>query len=164
MLFRSDHTSFNKEGFTAVRITEWREDYNHQHQNVVQPAAGSSDPVLGDLIEFVDFKYVAQVARLNAATLATLASAPGEPVNLKIEDQKLDNGTTLHWEAPAGNSVAYYQVVWRETDAPDWQFAKRVDATPGGAVTADLPISKDNVIFGVRAVDSSGHRGLVATP
>jgi hypothetical protein len=148
-----------------VRLTEWREDFNHQHQNVVQPPAGSKDPVLGDLIEFVDFKYVAQVARLNAATLATLASAPGEPVNLKIEDQKLDNGTTLHWEAPAGNSVAYYQVVWRETDAPDWQFAKRVDATPvGDAVTADLPISKDNVIFGVRSVDASGHQGLVAAP
>jgi hypothetical protein len=160
-----DHSSFNREGFAAVRLTEWREDFNHQHQNVVQPPAGSKDPVLGDLIEFVDFKYVAQVARLNAATLATLASAPGEPVNLKIEDQKLDNGTTLHWEAPAGNSVAYYQVVWRETDAPDWQFAKRVDATPvGDAVTADLPISKDNVIFGVRSVDASGHQGLVAAP
>ena len=29
-----DHTGFNQEGFAAVRFTEWREDFNHQHQNV----------------------------------------------------------------------------------------------------------------------------------
>jgi hypothetical protein len=44
-----DHTSFNHEGFAAVRFTEWREDFNHQHQNIVMPPPGSSDPILGDL-------------------------------------------------------------------------------------------------------------------
>ena len=29
-----DHSSFNQNGFAAVRFTEYREDYNHQHQNV----------------------------------------------------------------------------------------------------------------------------------
>ncbi len=116
-----DHSSFNREGFAAVRLTEWREDYNHQHQNVVRPAAGSAEPILGDLIEFVNFRYVAQVARLNAATLATLASAPGEPQKLTIVNTKVENGTTLRWEAPAGQSPARYEVVWRETTAPDWQ-------------------------------------------
>jgi hypothetical protein len=161
-----DHISFNREGFAAVRFTEWREDFNHQHQNVVLPAAGSSAPILGDLIQFVDFNYVANVARLNAATLATLAASPGQPAKVAILTQKLENGATLRWEPPAGAAAnIHYELVWRETTAPDWQNAQTV-AQPanGGAVTVDVPISKDNVVFGVRAVDAAGHRGLVVVP
>jgi hypothetical protein len=165
-----DHISFNREGFAAVRFTEWREDFNHQHQNVVLPAPGSNAPILGDLIQFVDFNYVANVARLNAATLATLAASPGEPAKVSILAQKLENGTTLRWETPAGAPAnIHYDLLWRETTAPDWQFAQTV-AQPanGGAVTADVtvdvPISKDNVVFGVRAVDAAGHRGLAVVP
>jgi hypothetical protein len=61
--------------------------------------------------------------------------------------------------------VAHYEVLWRETTAPNWQYVKQVAATsPDEAVTVSLPISKDNVIFGVRAVDAKGHRGLVVVP
>lgn len=161
-----DHSSFNREGFAAVRFTEWRENYNHQHQNVTKPAAGPDAPVLGDLIEFVDFDYVAQVARLNAATLATLAFAPGEPEKVTIVNRATENDTTLTWEPPTGGGVAQYEVLWRETNAPDWQYVKELpqaETTKGqGSVT--LPISKDNVIFGVRTVDAKGHRGLVVVP
>lgn len=159
-----DHSSFNHEGFAAVRLTEWREDYNHQHQNVVRPAPGSSDAMLGDLLEFVDFNYVAKVARLNAAVLATLAASPGEPSKVVIDTQKLENGTTLHWE-PASGAVSHYEVLWRETTAPDWETVQEVmPQAGGGTITVTLPISKDNVVFGVRAVDASGHRGLVVVP
>ncbi|HEX8810403.1 MAG TPA: M20/M25/M40 family metallo-hydrolase, partial [Terracidiphilus sp.] len=82
-----DHSSFNQQGFAAVRFTEWREDFNHQHQNVVLDAT----PIRGDLLQFVDTGYVAQVARLNAATLATLASSPGAPAKVAIDAQKLEN-------------------------------------------------------------------------
>ena len=161
-----DHTSFNREGFAAVRFTEWREDYNHQHQNIVMPAAGSSDPILGDLIQFVDFKYVANVARLNAATLATLASSPGQAAKVTIVTKNLENGTTLHWEAPEGASANFhYELLWRETTASDWQFSKVVDAPANGSpITITVPISKDNVFFGVRTVDVAGHRSLVVVP
>lgn len=155
-----DHSSFNREGFAAVRITEWREDYNHQHQNVVRDAK----PVLGDLVEFVDFAYVARVARLNAATLATLASSPGEPSQAKIDAEKLENDSTLTWQ-PALGKVDHYELLWRDTMMPDWQYVKNVEpAAGGGAVTVTVPVSKDNVIFGVRAVDAAGHRGLVVVP
>ena len=160
-----DHTSFNHEGFAAVRFTEWREDFNHQHQNIVRPPAGSNEPVKGDLLEFVDFNYVAHVARLNAATLATLAFAPGEPQKLAIENAKVENSSTLSWESPEGGGIAHYQVLWRETTSPNWQYAKDVEpAAQGGTVTTTLPISKDNVYFGVRAVDAKGHRGLAVVP
>jgi hypothetical protein len=161
-----DHSSFNHEGFAAVRFTEWREDYNHQHQDVVRPPAGSSEPVRGDLPEFVDFKYVARVARLNAATLATLASAPGAPQKVTMETGRQELSTTIHWNAPdAAPASMHYELLWRETAAPDWQYMKAVEAPGSGAtVTVTLPISKDNVIFGVRAVDAAGHRGLAAVP
>jgi hypothetical protein len=159
-----DHSSFNHEGFAAVRLTEWREDYNHQHQNVVRPAPGSNDAVLGDLLEFVDFNYVAKVARLNAAVLATLAASPGEPSRVAIDTQKLENGTTLRWE-PAPGAVSHYEILWRETTAPDWETVQEVIPQAGdGPITVTLPISKDNVIFGIRAVDAAGHRGLVVVP
>ncbi|HVC46983.1 MAG TPA: M20/M25/M40 family metallo-hydrolase [Terracidiphilus sp.] len=161
-----DHLSFNREGFAAVRFTEWREDYNHQHQDVVFPPAGSNEPIKGDLPRFVDYRYVARVARLNAATLATLAMGPGEPQHLAIVTKKLEDGTTLTWEPPAGAPAGtHYEVVWRVTTAPEWQYMRRVDSNgPGAAVTVTLPISKDNVYFGVRAVDTKGHRGLVVVP
>jgi Zn-dependent M28 family amino/carboxypeptidase len=163
-----DHNSFNREGFAAVRFTEWHENYNHQHQNVVVPAPDSGQPILGDFIQFVDFNYVAQVARLNAATLASLASATGPPQNVVIETEQLEDGTTLRWDAPVDvPDRILYQVVWRETTAPDWQYTLG-PIVPGGAtgspVVLTLPISKDNVIFGVRSVDEAGHRSLVVVP
>ena len=160
-----DHSSFNREGFAAVRFTEWREDYNHQHKNIVRPAAGSGEPVQGDLLEFVDFNYVAHVARLNAAALATLAFAPGDPQKVVIENKRTENDTTLTWDPPAGGGVAHYDVLWRETTALEWQFVKEVPPAPqDGLLSVTLPVSKDNVIFGVRAVDAKGHRGLVVVP
>ena len=157
-----DHTSFNAEGFPAVRFTEWREDFNHQHQNF-----RTEDGVeYGDLLKFVDFRYVARVAALNAATLATLADAPPAPVNVRVVTRNLDNNTTLEWsrgqDAPAGTS---YEIVWRELAAPDWQrFTPVKDQRSTGEYSITLPISKDNVIFGVRAVDPQGHRSPAIAP
>lgn len=159
-----DHTSFNREGFAAVRFTDWRENFNHQHQNVIVPPAGSGKPVLGDLLEFVDTNYVAKVARLNAATLATLADSPGKPQKVKIDTKSLQSGTTLSWE-PAPGKVDHYDLLWRVTTAPDWQYVQRVVPPANGApVEITVEVSKDNVVFGVRAVDAKGHRGLVVVP
>jgi hypothetical protein len=61
--------------------------------------------------------------------------------------------------------VSHYEVLWRETTAPDWEYAQEIaPQATNGAITVTLPISKDNVIFGVRAVDASGHRGLIVVP
>lgn len=157
-----DHYSFNKEGFAAVRFTEWREDFNHQHQNV----RTENSVEYGDLLKFVDFHYVARVARLNAATMATLASAPPLPSNVQIVVSNLDNSTTLRWTAgegaPAGTR---YEVVWRATAYPDWtQVTGNGIHIDGAQFTVTLPVSKDNVIFGVRAVDAAGHASLAVVP
>ncbi len=149
-----DHYSFNLQGFAAVRLTEFREDYNHQHQNV----RTENGIEYGDLAKFVNFDYVAQVARLNAATLASLASAPAPPAKVKMLTRDLVNSTTLTWEPAAG--AAGYEVVWRATSAPDWEYAQTV----ASGTRATLDLSKDNVIFAVRAVDAAGHRSLPVVP
>jgi len=149
-----DHYSFNQQGFAAVRFTEYRENYNHQHQNV-----RTQDGIeYGDLPKFVDFSYVAKVARLNAATLASLASAPAPPARVRMLTKNLENTTTLTWEASSG--AANYQVLKRPTAAPDWAGVVAV----GNVLRATLDDSKDNFIFAVQAVDPAGHRSLPVVP
>ena len=151
-----DHYSFNQQGFAAVRFTEFREDFNHQHQNVRTDDANGIE--YGDLPKFIDFAYVANVARLNAATLASLASAPAPPANVRMQTKNLDNDTTLTWEPSAG--AAAYEVAWRSTNAPDWEYVQTVSS----GARATLKVSKDNVIFAVRTVDAAGHRSLPVVP
>lgn len=174
-----DHESFNQQGYPAVRFTEWREDFNHQHQNV----RVENGIQYGDLLQFVDFDYVARAARLNAATMAVLASAPPPPVNvqyppIRVFDNSI-NDTTIDWDAapdspaPGAASTARFEIVWRPTGAPDWTRSILADKIPstegkfantGSHFSVTLPISKDNVIFGVRAVDAHGHRSPAVVP
>jgi len=151
-----DHTSFNEAGFTAVRFTECREDYNHQHQT----PRTENGIEYGDWPRFVDFQYIANVARINAATLASLASAPAPPADVKIETRKLDNNSDLVWQASPDGDVAEYRVLWRDTTAPNWEHVMNV----GQELKATLDMSKDNVFFAVQAVDRNGHASLPVTP
>ncbi|MEO8725243.1 MAG: M28 family peptidase [Acidobacteriaceae bacterium] len=150
-----DHTSFNKQGFAAVRITEWREDFNHQHQNV----RTENGVQFGDLEKYVDFDYVANVARINALTLATMAQAPAPPKDVRMVTRHLQNDSTLEWAA-SDDANASFELVWRETTAPDWEHAKYL----GKVTTVTVPESKDNVIFGVRAVSANGFKSYASTP
>jgi hypothetical protein len=151
-----DHSSFNQEGFAAVRFTEFREDFHHQHQNV----RTENGIEYGDLLKFVDFDYVARVARLNAATLASLASAPAPPANVRLLAKDLETDSTLTWENSPGGLAASYEIVWRATSSPGWEHVEKV----GDVTRATLKLSKDNVIFAVLAVDARGHRSLPVVP
>ena len=115
----------------------------------------------GDLAEFDDFTFIQRVARVNACALWSLSQGPGTPKNLQIVAIVLTNSTTLTWNQGTDPDLAGYEVVWRETTAPDWTNAIPV----GNVTTVTLPISpKDNFQFGVRAVDKSGHHSPVAFP
>jgi Peptidase family M28 len=157
----SDHVSFETFGYPAARFTEPRENFNHEHQNV-QVVNGVQ---FGDLIDFVDFGYIARVARVNAATVWALATAPGTPKGLQIHTTPPGtlsgtNLTMLSWNANPESNLARYEVVSRETTAADWTDAIDV----GKATSVTLDISKDNVQFGLRAVDTAGNRSPVAFP
>jgi hypothetical protein len=156
-----DHLSFNQQGFAAVRLTEWRENFDHQHQDVRL----ENGKQYGDLLKFVDFNYVANVAQLNAATLATLASAPAAPEEVRIVTSNLDNNSTLRWKpGPGMPTSAHFDIVWRETSAPDWQYHQPLAAADTRNSSITLPISKDNVIFGVRACNRAGQCSPAVAP
>lgn len=151
-----DHTAFNASGFAAVRFCEVEEEYARQHQDVRK----EGDVQFGDLPEYVDARYLAGVAQVNAAALAHLANAPSTPANARIITAVLANDTTLRWDASPEPDVAGYEVVWRDTTLPRWDRVKDV----GDATEATLALSKDNVFFGVRAYDRDGYRSPVAFP
>jgi hypothetical protein len=153
-----DHLSFNEQGFAAVRFTEYREDYNHQHQT---PRI-ERGVEYGDLLKFVDFAYIANVTRLNVATLASLASAPPPPDNVRLVTRILENDSTLTWRASPGGLATMYEVLWRPTSDTDWP-PQNVEAV-GNVAQATLKRSKDNVVFAVRAVDAKGHRSVAVVP
>ncbi len=149
-----DHYSFNQQGFAAVRFTEYREDFNHQHQNI----RNEKGIEYGDFPRFVNFDFVAHVAQLNAATLASLAAAPAPPANVHLGTKNLENTSTITWDASPRAST--YEVLWRETSSPFWDHVQTVS----NVTHATLDISKDNVIFAVDAVDAQGHRSLPVVP
>ncbi|GGN90814.1 aminopeptidase [Actinoplanes lobatus] len=152
----SDHISFLLRGYPAARFTEPRENFNHEHQDV----RVENGIQYGDLPEFCDFAYIARVARVNAAALWSLAQAPGTPKGVVIDTTRLTNDTTLRWQPGTEPDLAGYELVWRETTASDWQHTLPV----GKVDTVTVDLSKDNVFFGVRAVDTAGHRSPVAAP
>lgn len=174
-----DHTAFIENGYgAAVRFTVTNEDYNRQHQNVREETidvarttshSGDASPKVstsstsrvvrfGDRAEYVDEVYLAGVGMVNAAALLHLANAPDMPGEARIVTASLTNDTTLRWTlAPDAGG---YEILIRDTTSPDWQW--RVDAGRVNEVT--LPLSKDNVLFGIRAYNHRGLRSLTAIP
>jgi hypothetical protein len=152
-----DHIPFLERGYPAVRFTEVNEEFRHQHQNV----RVENGVQYGDLPQFVDFAYVANVARVNAAALASLAWAPSRPKGVVILTARLSNDTDLKWEPNKEPDLAGYEIVWRDTTSPVWTNSKAV-----GNVTSFTMkgMSKDNYFFGVRAIDKDGNRSPVSYP
>lgn len=152
-----DHIPFLERAYPAARFTEPTEDYAHQHQDVRIDETGKQ---YGDLPEFCDFPFITRVAKVNAATLWTLAQAPGTPRDAKIITATLTNSTELVWTKGTEPDLAGYEVVWRETTSPEWTHVIPV----GDVTTYEADLSKDNVFFGVRAVNRAGLRSPVAFP
>jgi hypothetical protein len=152
-----DHIPFNDAGFAAVRFTEVHEDYRHQHQTPRIERVDGVDVQFGDLPDSVDFEYLANVTRLNAAVLMNMANAPSSPTKVRIVTAKLGINTTLRWDASPESDVAGYELVWRDTTSPVWQHSK--DA--GKVTEITVRESKDNFFFGVRSYDRDGYRSPV---
>ncbi|WP_318028038.1 M28 family metallopeptidase [Marnyiella aurantia] len=150
-----DHTPFVNHGITAVRLTDYYENYDHQHQDV----RSEGGKKFGDLIEFMDFGYLQTNTAVNIAVLANLAKAPSKPENVFMDVKELTNTTKLTWQRPASGKVKGYYVLIRETDSPVWTqkiFIKETSAT--------LLFSKDNFLFAVQSVSESGNVSLPVIP
>jgi hypothetical protein len=151
----SDHIPYLTQGYPAARFTEPNEIFEHEHQDIRE----ENGVQYGDLIEFMDFPFLARVTRVNAAALWSLAQAPRTPKNARILTATLTNTTELAWDAGTEPDLEGYEVVWRETTDPDWTHVIPV----GNVTRASFPnFTKDNYFFGLRAVDKAGHRSPVA--
>ena len=163
MIYRLDrfgrgghHRSFNDVGFTGVRIMETHENYNRQHQDV--RVEGGVE--YGDVLEWVDFDYVAKVTALNASVLAALAWAPPAPSNVLIGGANSPS-TTLAWDPQDDQNLAGYKLYWRDTTSPQWQWSRWVGNVTEGTLEK---VIIDNYLFGVAAVGKDGNESPVAFP
>jgi len=150
-----DHSSFVGQGFPSVRLTEYFENYDHQHQDV----RVENNKQYGDLPEFIDYNYLKRNVAANIAVLASLAKAASKPEKVEVMVKELTNSTSLQWEKPKSGTPAGYYILVRETDSPVWQkkiFTKEL--------SIKIPLSKDNYIFAVQAVNQSGNLSVPVIP
>ncbi|NIG52932.1 M28 family metallopeptidase [Chitinophaga sp. Cy-1792] len=150
-----DHTPFVKRGMTAVRITDMYENYDHQHQTIRKEKGVQ----YGDLPEFMDFEYLRKNTALNLSVLASLATAPSKPQDVKLDVKQLTNYSRLYWTAPQNGKPKGYYVMMRETSSPVWQ--KKFFTT---ATELTIPYSKDNYLFGVQAVGENSAESQAVFP
>jgi hypothetical protein len=150
-----DHTPYVINGFTAVRITEMNENYNHQHQDIRK----ENGIQYGDLTEFMDFEYLRKNTCLNLCNLANLAKSPSMPQEVKVDVKKLDNYTVLSWANPKSGQLKGFYVLLRESTSAVWQ--KKIFTAQ---TTISLPYSKDNYFFAVQSVNEEGNESLPVVP
>ena len=133
-----DHEPFVAAGFAAVRFSEFTENSAHQHQMVRE----QNGVEYGDLQKWISPSYIANVARVNALTLAALASSPAPPEHAYFQAGQQIN-TNVTWSPVPG--AAAYRLLMRPTSEGQWTIrrpAPAVDAPPapprgGGAGAPD---------------------------
>ena len=146
----SDQSSFSQNGFPAIVFREANENFERQH--------GANDRIDG-----VDFGYLAQNARVNAAGVATLAMAPPAP---KVTNDRGGNmlsrdpsgyDATMRWNASPG--AAAYRIYWRDTWTNDWEHSQTI----GNVTQFTLKnVNIDDFVFGVAAIGPEGHESMVS--
>lgn len=149
-----DQVEMLNAGFPSVRVTEANENYHRQHQDL----RTENGVRYGDVIEGVDFAYLAQVTRLNAVSMAALAAAPAPPTGVAIAGAVSDD-TTVSWK-PAPDA-ARNRLWWRSTTDPQWRYSREAAPT-GTAVLKGINI--DDWFFGVSAVGADGYESPVVFP
>ena len=150
-----DHTPFVNSGFTAVRLTDYYENYDHQHQDI----RTENNKEFGDLMKFMDFDYLKTNTAVNVAVLASIAKSTPQPVNVLMDVKELSNSTKLNWEKPKTGKVKGYNVLYRETDQSVWTHKIFTTET-----SYTVPLSKDNFIFAVQSISATGNESLPVIP
>jgi hypothetical protein len=149
-----DQESFQADGYPAIRFVEANENFTHQHQDV----RVENSVQYGDLLPYMDWDYLAKATQANIAALASLALGPQAPPDAQMVLRHLGYDSTLRWKPAIG--AASYEIVWRSTSAANWEYALNV----GNVTEATVPVSKDDYILGVRAIDAHGHRSVASYP
>jgi Zn-dependent M28 family amino/carboxypeptidase len=149
-----DQVPMLQAGFPAVRVTEAAENYTRQHQDV----RAQDGIAYGDVIAGVDFPYLAQVTRLDAITLASLASAPAPPTGVQVKGA-VSADTTVSW-TPAPDAAGY-RVWWRDTTSLRWTASRWAGFGDSLTLTG---VNIDDNFFGVSAVSAQGFASPIVFP
>ncbi|MGV8993500.1 MAG: M28 family metallopeptidase [Flavobacterium sp.] len=150
-----DHLPFMANGFTAVRLTEMNENYNHQHQDL----RIENGIEYGDLMKFMDFEYLRKNTAVNLSVLSNLAKAPSVPRDVMVDLKNLSNSAAFTWKAPKSGKVKGYNILMRESSSAMWEkkfFTTKTEIT--------LPYSKDNYLFAVQSVGVDDAESLGVVP
>ena len=114
----------------------------------------------GDVVEHVNFEYAAKLTAVNAISLAGIAWAPPQPLEVKIGGA-VQPSTRLAWTQGEGDQVAGYKIYWRATTDAQWQNSRFI----GNVMEYTLEnIVIDNFLFGVASIDMSGNESVVVFP
>jgi hypothetical protein len=187
-----DHTSFNREGYAAVRLTTPSENYANQH-TAADTFANASVP------------YTTRVARMNAAVLSSLALAPKPPIvsrpRLPGRPQRFPEttgnspagvSTTATGSAAGGttpgtaarpmgpglsrgksgyDAALRWEMPKPEPDLAGYAIVIRATTSAlweretyiGNVTEYTIPdLSIDDVVIGVKAIDKDGNQSLVS--
>jgi hypothetical protein len=139
-----DHSPYVSLGDPGLRFTERLENYKRQHLPT-------------DDFAHVNFGYVANVAKLNASVVGSLANAPAPPLALARRDQASGGQRwMLTWPAVPGAQT--YEVLFRRTTAPTYERIYQA----GTSNSFLLPDQLDDGWAAVRSVAANGGRSLTA--
>jgi hypothetical protein len=147
-----DHLPFVEAGLPAIRVTEPLENYDHQHQNVRM----ENGLQYGDLIQYMDFPFVAEVAAVDELLLGELAAAPAPP-KAAVLTGAVTPAARIDIQAADDPGRKGFEILHRETTDPRWHLLRTVER-PGQVVLADT--STDNEYFAVRSLGRNGRRSL----
>lgn len=139
-----DHSPFVSLGDAGLRFTERLENYKRQHLPT-------------DDFAHVNFGYVANVARHNAAVVGSLANAPAPPVAVAVRDQASGGAKwRMTWKEVPG--ATGYEVLFRRTTAATYEKIYPV----GSSTSFLLPDQLDDGWAAVRSLGAGGHASLTA--
>ena len=152
----SDHMSFAKVGFPALRLSESRENYRRQHQtprveNGVQ---------FGDDLEHFDAPYAARLCKALGAALAALSAAPAAPEKVLLGGA-VSPDAKLRWTLPADPRIADVHLYRRRAETVTWERVTSLGKVTEVALPSVVP---DDWFFAVATADAAGNESLPQAP
>ncbi len=151
-----DQRPFTDVGFAGIRIMEAHENYRRQHQDL----RIENGIAYGDVIEGIDFEYTRNLTAVNCINLASLAWAPLGVRDLNIGGV-IEPSTKLKWTKVDDSNVLGYNIYWRETTSPQWEYSRYVGDVDQYTLQG---IVIDNYQFGVSTVGKNGFESVVVYP
>jgi Zn-dependent M28 family amino/carboxypeptidase len=152
----SDHMSFAREGFPAIRLSEAKENYRRQHQT---PRVENGVQYGDDLAHF-DALYASKLCRALAGAVGTLGFAPAPPRNPVLASSNTPDGK-LKWTLPDDPRIADVILYRRPADEVRWEKAFSLGKVSEVAMPS---VNVDDWFFAVATADAAGDESLPQAP